>query len=123
MMKLALFVGIGGFFGSVSRYLVHHLFLKLIPNIAPSGTLVVNIVGCFLLGLLAHQTGKMSKEYHLLLATGFCGGFTTFSTFSAENINYIINDNMSAAFIYMSLSLVLGLGASALGWYLGRLAL
>lgn len=122
MIKLALFVGIGGFFGSISRFLVYQVFLKIVPNFAPSGTLIVNVVGCFLLGLLAHQSIKMDKEYHLLLASGFCGGFTTFSTFSAENIQFILNDNIGTAFTYMSLSLILGLGATALGWYIGRMA-
>jgi CrcB protein len=122
MIKLLLFVGIGGFFGSISRFAIYQVFLKIAPNIAPSGTLFINVLGCFILGLLMHQSGKLEKEHYLLLAAGFCGGFTTFSTFSAESLRLILDDNIGSAFLYMGLSLVLGLGASALGWYIGKIA-
>jgi len=120
MIRMALFVGLGGFFGSIGRYFIYQYFLKLVPGIQPMGTLVVNVLGSFLLGLLIHATSKMDRSLYLLLTAGFCGGFTTFSTFSFENIDYLSTGNIGGAALYMSLSLILGLGACFLGWYLGK---
>ncbi|MEP3389684.1 MAG: fluoride efflux transporter CrcB [Reichenbachiella sp.] len=123
MIRLALFVGVGGMLGSILRFLISQWALKYTPTIAPSGTLLVNVIGSFLLGLLLHYSGKMDRSYFVLLTSGFCGGFTTFSTFSVENVDLLVTNNISSAFIYMGLSLILGLGAAGLGWYLGKLYL
>lgn len=120
MIKLAFFVGLGGFLGSVLRYLIASAITKLTPQFPPSGTLLVNILGCFILGILIHSSSKMEKEYFFLLTTGFCGGFTTFSTFGVENLQLILNDNLPVAFIYMTLSIVFGMLAAGLGWYIGK---
>lgn len=120
MIKLAFFVGIGGFLGSILRYLITTTITKWIPQFPPSGTLLVNIVGCFILGFLIHSSSKMEKEYFLLLTTGFCGGFTTFSTFGVEKLQFIINDNLPTALFYMASSIVLGTLAAGLGWYIGK---
>ena len=120
MLKLALFVGIGGFLGSISRFVIYQWFLKLIPGISPAGTLFVNIIGSFILGFLVHYSSRLDRELFLLLTTGFCGGFTTYSTFSIENINYLSSGNMANAVIYIGISLVLGFGAAFLGWYISK---
>ncbi len=120
MIRMAFFVGIGGFFGSMGRYLIYQYFLKLIPGINPTGTLVVNIIGSFILGLMIHATSKLDRDLYLLLTSGFCGGFTTFSTFSVENIHYLTTGNTSGAVLYIALSLALGLGAALVGWYIGK---
>lgn len=120
MIRLALFVGIGGFLGSMGRYLIYQLFLRLIPEINPIGTLVVNILGSFMLGMLIHSTSKMERDMFVLLTSGFCGGFTTFSTFSVENIHMLSEGNLSGSVLYIGSSLLLGLAAAYLGWYLGK---
>ena len=108
-----LFVGIGGFIGSVCRYLI-----GLIPispsNGFPVKTLVINVVGAFVIGLIAAAAAKnadMSPRVVLLLKTGICGGFTTFSTFALEITDLIRGGSWAAAAAYILLSLVLGVAA------------
>jgi len=120
MIKLAFFVGLGGFLGSALRFLIATTISKWVPQFPPSGTLAVNIMGCFILGMLIHSSSKMEKEYFLLLTTGFCGGFTTFSTFGLEKLQLILNDNLPTALIYMMSSIILGVLAAGLGWYIGK---
>ncbi|MFY0628494.1 MAG: fluoride efflux transporter CrcB [Reichenbachiella sp.] len=121
MIRLALFVGIGGFLGSISRFFIYQFFIKIFPSITPLGTLVVNILGSFLLGILLHTTAKMDRDMHLLLTSGFCGGFTTFSAFSLENVGFLSEGFNSSSLIYTSLSLFLGIGAGFIGWYFGKI--
>lgn len=120
MIKLAFFVGIGGFLGSALRYIIATVITKWSPQFPPSGTLLVNIIGCFILGILIHSSSKMEKEYFLLLTTGFCGGFTTFSTFGIEKLQLILNNNLPIALLYMAASILFGLLAAGLGWYIGK---
>lgn len=119
-MKAILFVGIGGLLGSIGRYLISLLSLRIMPDYPMSGTLVVNILGSFLLGFLIHAGGRLDRDYFLLLTTGVCGGFTTFSTFSVENIRLLTDDGHATAFIYMAISLLIGLGAAYGGWIIGK---
>ena len=86
-MKQALLVFVGGGFGSVARYFVGK-WLNNIENAIPYGTMLSNVLGSLLIGIILgylSKTSNMSESQSLLLATGFCGGFTTFSTFAYEN--------------------------------------
>lgn len=111
-MKQLLLVGFGGFIGSVLRFLISKLnhswhFLSL-----PIGTLAVNVVGSLIIGLLIGMSAKgnlISTDLRLFLMVGLCGGFTTFSTFSSENMLLLQNGQFATAFLYIGLSVVLGL--------------
>src|SRR5690349_23792909 len=86
-MRILLLIGAGGFLGSVARYLTQQGIGKILPLTFPYGTFIVNLAGCFLIGVLygiSDRSNFMSTEWRLFLTTGFCGGFTTFSTFSME---------------------------------------
>lgn len=108
-----LFVGIGGFIGSVCRYLI-----GLIPvsssNGFPVKTLVINVAGAFAIGLIAAAVTKnaaIDQRLILLLKTGICGGFTTFSTFALEVTDLIRAGSFITAAAYIALSIVLGTAA------------
>lgn len=119
-MKAILFVFIGGGIGSVARYLLSKINTL---NTIPYGTMLANIIGCFLIGLLlsyAQKSSSLSKEHLLLLATGFCGGFTTFSTFAYEGQTFLKNSDYTSFFLYCGFSFILGLGAVILGVSLGK---
>lgn len=120
MIKSLIFVGLGGFLGSAGRYLIAQLMLRFVPGFSPIGTLTVNLLGCFILGFMIHTATRLDKEYFLLLTTGFCGGFTTFSTFGVENLNLFLNQQYSTAALYISISLTFGILAAGLGWYIGK---
>lgn len=120
-MKALLLVGIGGFVGSVARYYTHLFFHKLLPGNYPLGTFTVNIAGCFVLGILfglGMKQEAISNEWRLLIAVGFCGGFTTFSTFSLENIILIQSGNIMIMAAYFFTTVIVGFGATLLGIYL-----
>ena len=111
MYKTIIAVGLGGFIGSVLRYLVSRLTTGVDFASLPLGTLTVNVLGCFVLGLLSglfERTGSLSPELKLLLTTGLCGGFTTFSTFMGENFSMARNGQFMLMAAYLMLSLVLG---------------
>lgn len=112
-MAECLFVGIGGFIGSVCRYLIG--LIPLSPsNGFPVKTLVINVAGAFAIGLIAAAAVKnadISPRIVLLLKTGICGGFTTFSTFALEISDLIRGGSWAAAAAYMLLSLILGVAA------------
>jgi len=87
-MKIVLLVGFGSFIGGMSRYLVTLFVQNKILSTFPYGTLAVNIIGCFLIGVIygLSEGGNMNPEWRLFLATGIMGGFTTFSSFSNEQV-------------------------------------
>ena len=123
MLKNLFLVAIGGASGSVLRYFVHWIVSKKSISNFPYQTFIVNIIGCLLIGILVGYLAKNSSQNEtlkLLLITGFCGGFTTFSAFGLENINMIQNQNYQLAFIYTSLSLVLGVLAVSLGIFISK---
>ena len=115
-MKALLFVFLGGGLGSLLRYLIGNL-LAAQSAFFPWKTLVANIAGCFLLGIftsfLPHHS--ISSDTKLLLTTGLCGGFTTFSTFSIESIQMLSAGNYIPFLAYVASSLVCGFGAAYLG--------
>ncbi len=118
-MKQLLLVGFGGFVGSVLRYLVSKLNLYWQFLSLPMGTLLVNILGSFVIGLLVGVSAKseiISPDLRLLLMVGFCGGFTTFSSFSNENMMLVQNGQILTALLYTGLSLLLGFFAVYLGY-------
>ena len=123
MIKSILLVGIGSFFGGALRYAVSLMMKNITANAFPWATLSVNLIGCFLLGLTFALFGKYSSVNStlcLLLATGFCGGFTTFSTFANESLQMLQCGNILAFFAYVLASHVLGIALVALGYYLVR---
>ncbi len=122
-MKIILLVGTGGFVGSISRYLVSQLMQKVFETTFPLGTLVVNIVGSFLIGViyaLSERSEILSAEWRVFLAVGFCGGFTTFSSFAYENFAMVNIQQFLFSALYIGLSLILGLLAVYLGVQLFR---
>lgn len=119
-MKELLLVCIGSFFGGGARYLVGKVVQSLVAVLFPWGTMAVNVVGCFLIGLLSGLSigGHVSPTTKLVLVTGFCGGFTTFSTFMNENLLLGRDGAMLSAALYTLLSLALGLIAVIIGYQL-----
>lgn len=118
MLKNILLIGAGGFAGSIGRYLLSRFLELRIFTSFPLGTFTVNVIGCFIMGLLYGLTvkGTASPEIRFLLATGFCGGFTTFSTFSLESLTLLQDGQFWFAFLYIAGSLVAGLAAVWIGF-------
>lgn len=120
-MKNILLVAFGGGLGSVARYLLSLYIVKNSNGTFPLATLVVNVIGCLLIGLLfglAERSGFLSAELRLLLAVGFCGGFTTFSTFSNETFELMRGGQVYSALFYILLSVLFGFFAVMLGYKL-----
>jgi len=122
-VKQALLVFLGGGLGSVARYWLS-LKLNNFENAIPYGTLLANILGSLIIGFIlgySSRTGLLSENQSLLLATGFCGGFTTFSTFAYENHLYIKGGDYFSFLPYIAVTFVLAIGAVFLGMYLSKL--
>ena len=118
MIKLLLIAGTGGFIGTISRFLVSRYFQNLFLSSFPFGTFIVNVSGCLLIGLfygLAQKGNFLNPEWRMLLIVGFCGGFTTFSTFASENLALLKDGNFFYFALYTGLSVFLGLMATYLG--------
>jgi CrcB protein len=118
-----LLVAFGGAVGSVLRYYVGLSALRVAGPLFPWGTLTVNVVGCFLIGLLAQiitQRYGGSVELRLLLITGFLGGFTTFSAFSLDTVALIESGNLAGAILYVAASVGASLAAVLAGLLLVR---
>lgn len=116
-MKKLLIVGLGGAVGSILRYLVTLLTSKYYANPFPLATFLSNILGCILIGLFISffSQNVISNNYKLFLITGICGGFTTFSAFSSENIQLLQNGNYLTAYAYIFSSIIFGLLAVYIG--------
>ena len=126
MMKHAgamMLVGVGGFLGSVARYVVALLFAPVAFGF-PFATLTVNILGSFLIGFLSElaiSTTLVSPEARLFLVTGFCGGFTTFSAYMFENTALLKDGQLFYSTIYLSGSITGGFIALYTGTLLAKL--
>ena len=122
-MYRVLLVALGGLVGSVARYLLAGWVQNLNGAQFPYGTLVVNVLGSFILGIvmtISLERGLISPEVRILLSTGLCGGFTTMSTFSYETVALLQYDNPSAALGNVALTLAGCLSAVWLGSVVGR---
>ncbi|MDP4283746.1 MAG: fluoride efflux transporter CrcB [Bacteroidota bacterium] len=122
-MKIILLIGIGGFIGAISRYLLSLGIQNKILSTFPYGTLTVNIIGCFLIGVVyaLGDRGNISAEWRLFLATGILGGFTTFSSFSNDTVSMLRDAQYGYAFLYAGSSILLGLLATFCGIFLIKL--
>ena len=102
MIKNLLIVGLGGGAGSMLRYIVQKIFQANNATVFPTGTLLVNVGGCFLIGILwtiLSRSLTWNEEMKLLLMTGLCGGFTTFSAFTLEGIG-LLKENKTTLFVF-----------------------
>ncbi len=116
MFKNFLLVGLGGALGSMMRYAA---YLLITAKNFPLATLGINIIGSFVIGLVLAFSVKdesFLNNWKLFLATGICGGFTTFSAFSAENVVLLQSEKYLPALLYIVLSIVLGIAAAWFGF-------
>ena len=123
-MKIILAIAVGGAFGAVSRYLVTFQVMRVMGVAFPYGTLAVNVVGSFVIGLIIELLASkftLSPELRALLVTGFLGGFTTFSTFSLDMANLVERGDAMTAVSYAVASVISCILAVFAGLYLGRL--
>ena len=118
------YVGVGGFIGSIGRYLVTGAVYQIFPNsYFPIGTAVVNILGCFLIGFLSGLTELrqlLSPELRIFLLIGLLGGFTTFSTFGYETIASLRTGEFVSALANVLIQVIVGLSAVWLGYNVTR---
>tara|TARA_B110000003_G_C16601134_1_gene515680 strand:- start:614 stop:994 length:381 start_codon:yes stop_codon:yes gene_type:complete len=119
-MKSFLLVFLGGGFGSGLRFLLSNSMSNY-EKIIPIGTFTVNMLGCLMIGFIlgcAQKEINISSNYTLLLASGFCGGFTTFSAFANENFNLIKSGELLNFSVYIILSVVVGILLVSLGYFI-----
>lgn len=120
MLRQLLLVALGGAIGSAMRYLTAILRARHYTGSIPLATLVVNVLGCFLIGLLIGLCSE-TTYLRLLFITGFCGGFTTFSTFTAESYVMFREGAYGLALLYIAGSVLIGLLALWVGLYVSRI--
>ncbi|MDL2231608.1 fluoride efflux transporter CrcB [Porphyromonadaceae bacterium OttesenSCG-928-L07] len=125
MWQNIILVGIGSMFGGISRYLISHFIHQKFNSEFPWATFIVNIAGCFIIGFLSgiFPLENLHFKHRLLLATGFCGSFTTFSTFSMENMSLMDSKAYLLMFTYIATSIILGVAAAWLGLSMGRITI
>lgn len=124
MIRTLLLVGAGGFLGSVSRYLASRMIQESAGSAFPYGTFIVNITGCLLIGLIygiSERCEILSSGWKMFLVAGFCGGFTTFSTFANENLALLRDGEIFFFLLYSGLSVVLGVTAAYIGVVITKL--
>lgn len=124
MLKTILFIGAGSFLGGVSRYFLSRFIQISSSSTFPYGTFMVNIIGCFLIGIflgLADRGNLNNMGWKLFLTVGFCGGFTTFSTFASENLMLLRNGSFFLFALYTSLSVFLCMVSIYIGHLITKL--
>lgn len=117
-MKNLIIIGFGGALGSIARHLLGAFVVRHVTWGFPLGTLLVNLSGCFLIGVLygvASRYSWLTLEWRLFLITGICGGYTTFSSFSFESISLVRQGQYTWFFAYVLGSVILGLLATVVG--------
>ena len=123
LWKNILLVALGGSLGSIARYLSSKYITSISSHPFPTGTLLVNIIGCLLIGLfygLSVKQNYLTPEFRLLLMTGFCGGFTTFSAFTLEGMNLLHQQRVFLFLLYFAASVIIGLAATFLGYWITK---
>jgi len=118
-----LIIGLGGFLGSVARYVTTKFVDGKLSPAFPYGTLTVNILGSFLLGIIyiiALRKAGLTENGRLFLGVGFCGGFTTFSAFALENFSLMQEKFVGTSLLYISVSIVGGILALLAGVWVAR---
>jgi len=124
MLKQLLLIGAGGFIGSVARFLVSRLNTRIDWLSIPIGTLAVNLIGSLLIGFLigiSDRSPVLTVEWRMFLMVGLCGGFTTFSSFTGENLVLLRNGQILPLLLYTGLSIFLGFTAVYLGYISSKL--
>ncbi len=123
MLKTILYIAIGGAIGSVLRYLTTIFVSKYWSSHFPLATFITNVLGCFLIGFLIgvlEKNNLANSNLKWFLITGFCSGYTTFSTFGYENYSLFQGNNSLLAFMYIGLSILVGLFAVWFGLFVTK---
>jgi fluoride exporter len=118
MNRIVLLIGVGSFIGGICRFYSQLVISRYFSSPLPYGTLTVNVAGCLLVGFIygfADRGNLLTPEWRLFLTTGFCGGFTTFSTFSLEGVLLMQDGEFLYLAMYTALSVILGFGSTYLG--------
>ena len=120
-MKSFILVFLGGGVGSSCRFLISNVLNNNFKSFHYMGTFSVNVIGCILIGIVMgflQKENNFNQNYLLLFSSGFCGGFTTFSAFANENLDLIKTGNFSLFFLYVISSVVFGIAAAYLGYFI-----
>lgn len=122
LVKSLVLVGLGGALGSMARFAIGQASTRLFFSTFPIGTLFVNLFGCLVIGVLfgLSRQAILSQEWRLFMAVGFCGGFTTFSSFSVENLSLIQEGQFFNLALYSGTSVLAGLFMTWLGLQLTK---
>jgi fluoride exporter len=124
MLKAIILVGTGGMLGSIGRYLTSVFVFRFFPSAFPLGTLAANMLGCFIIGIIFGASQRYDwpdENWRLFLATGICGGYTTFSSFAIENLRQLQEGHYGAFALYALVSFAGGLFFALAGMLAARI--